>query len=188
MTKQHHCIVGWPIPGINDPRRSVISLIRNILTGRASSLFKLLLDSNGHGYSLRDSLWSFRDVGYYYIYFPMSADHLEETCQIIGERIQGLRHQLISDDELERAKTNVRINARSRFSEPWDSATFIAKLVLNSGSYTPLSMFLQQIRLVQRRQLRTVADQIFDSRRLVGIFRGPVHHLDRSAIARSLKR
>jgi predicted Zn-dependent peptidase len=187
MTKQHHCIVGWPIPGINDPRRPILSIIRNLLTGRASSMFKLLLDSNGHGYSLHNSLWSFRDVGYYYIYFPMSADHLEATCQIIGERLRTLKRDLIPASELELAQTNVAIGARSRFSEPWDSATFVAKLVLNSGTYPTLPTFLRQIRSVTRRQVRDVAQQIFDSRRMVGVFRGPVHHLDRVTIARSLK-
>jgi predicted Zn-dependent peptidase len=162
MTKQHHCIVGWPIPGINDPRRPILSIIRN-------------------------SLWSFRDVGYYYIYFPMSADHLEATCQIIGERLRTLKRDLIPASELELAQTNVAIGARSRFSEPWDSATFVAKLVLNSGTYPTLPTFLRQIRSVTRRQVRDVAQQIFDSRRMVGVFRGPVHHLDRVTIARSLK-
>ncbi|MBI2985109.1 MAG: insulinase family protein [Candidatus Kerfeldbacteria bacterium] len=185
-THQLHCLVGWPTPGVRDRRRPAIGLIRNMLSHRTSSWLKLGLDSFGHGYSLSDTCCGLEDIGWYSIYFPMSGDHLREAAQIIGRQLQRLREHLVSTEELDLAVTNLSIDTRSRFSEPWASAMFAAQQVLNLGRFIPVRQYLHLVRGFSRRQLRTIAREVLDPQRMTMVIRGPVNGLRRAQILRAL--
>lgn len=186
-TQQLHCLIGWPTPGINDPRRIVLGLIRNALTRRTSSRLKLKLDSVGHGYSLSDFYWCYSDIGEYHIYVPLSADHLTETLRIIGQEIADLRRNLMPPDELWLSKRNMSIDARAKFGESWAASVFAAQQTINAGVFRPLRVYDREVRAIKRPQVREVASDVLDQRRATVVIRGPVNGLRRGRIRQLLK-
>lgn len=181
-TKQFHVMIGWPTPGINDPRRIDVGVIRNLLTGRSSAMFKQELDAVGHGYSSEDFYWCYEDLGQYAIYLPMSYDHIYEAMQIIATGLSSLKQTLITHDDHELALENMGIDARGKASEPWDLAIFIARSLINAGSFKPLREYLRDLRSVSRTDIREAANMVFDPQRMTVIIRGPVQRLRRQRL------
>lgn len=185
-TQQVHPLIAWPTPGFTHPERIAMGLLRNMLTGRASSRLKLQLDSVGHGYSLRDYYWCWQDIGQYHIYFPHSVDHFYDALQIVATNVADLRTSLVNREELDLAVTNLSIAAKSKFGEPWGAASFAAQQVLNGGSFIPLRTYLRSLHQVTRSQVREAARNIFDPRRTLLVVRGPVSGLRRQRIKQIL--
>jgi len=186
-TKQFHLMIGWPTPGINDPRRITTGVIRNLLTGRSSARFKQELDAAGHGYSSEDFYWCYEDLGQYAIYLPMSYDHIYDAMGLIAKGLWSLKTSLITRDDHDLALANMSIDARGKASEPWNLAIFIARSLINAGTFKPLREYLRDLRSVTRTDIRETANLIFDPRRMTLIIRGPVQRLRRQRLVELLR-
>lgn len=187
-TQQLHCFLGWPLPGINDPRRMALGVIRNALTNRDDSARLLLkLDGDAHGYSLTDSFWCYRDVGAYHMYLVLSPDHLTKALRIVTAEIADLQRNLMTAEELELTKQNLAITARSKSSRALAVATFAAIQSINGGRYIPLRTYLSDLRAVTRHQVRRAAQEVLDWRRMMVVIRGPIRGLRRRELSSILR-
>ena len=185
-TQQLHCIIGWPTPGINDPRRIALGLLRNHLSHRTGSRLKNRLDSVGHGYSLSDLYWCYSDIGSYHIYFPLAVEHLLDALQNFAEEMNRVSHDLMPADKFIISLRNMSIDARTRFGNDWEAAIFAAQQMANAGAYKPIDAYLRELHRLNRSQIRQVAQELVPQRMTI-IIRGKVSGLRRTKIRHSLR-
>ncbi len=185
-TEQIYCLIGFPVFGLNNPRRNVMTLLRNHFSSRTSSRIKVALNSIGMGYSTQDYLQHFQDVGQYHFDLVISPAKLLEALSIFSQEIGQLRHQLISRDDLDLAVTNIRIATKARFDDSLEAANFTAEYIINGGQFLPLRKYFADLRHVTRHHIRLVARDIFTQSRLCVVAHGPVEQFTKRQIRHAL--
>ena len=186
-TNQVYCLIGFPVFGVNDPRRPAMSLIRNQLSNRSSSQIKIAASSLGFGYSNSDYLMHWSDVGQYHVALPVSPDRFIETLEIVGREIGQIRQLLLPPEDYELSVTNLVIGSRAKFGNPLQAATFVGEFVANAGRFMPLRHYLHSIRRVSRSKIRSVARDIFVHSRLCLVAHGPLQGITKHTIRRALR-
>ncbi len=108
-TEQYHVCFG--APGINraDERRFAMAVLDSIFGGSSSSrLFREVRENRGLAYSVGSYSEQFTDTGVAAIYVGTREDNIEEACEVIGNELENIRSEPVSDDELSRAKEHVK--------------------------------------------------------------------------------
>lgn len=172
-----HCGISFPTFGVNDPRRAALSVLKNDLSSRGSSALRVRLDSLGYGYSIRDLLMCYRDVGILSWDIIISRDKFQPMLEIVRDTFRERCHDLMTAGDLALAKTNLSVEGSSKFDQPLEAANFVACQLINAGSYTPLREFQASVESVTRHQVRSVARTILAQKRLVLVAHGPVNGL-----------
>lgn len=108
-TDQAHLILGFPSFPRTDARRPALSLLANILGGTMSSrLFIEVRERRGLAYYIRGNTWYFRDAGALVASSGVQVQKIDEAIQVIADEFRRLRDVLVTEEELERAKKNLR--------------------------------------------------------------------------------
>lgn len=185
---QQYCLIGFPVFGLNDPRRPVISLLRNHFshTQRGGSRIRLQVSGQGLGYSATDFLWHWSDVGEYHLEITVMPSQLDEMLGKVRDEIGLLRSVLIPEDQFRRSIKNAGYGAKAKFSSPLEAANFLADFTMTAGAFVPLRTFLQRIRRVTRTSIRNVARDIFVRSRMCVVIHGPTHRLRKTHIRQLL--
>jgi predicted Zn-dependent peptidase len=108
-TEQYHLCVG--APGIHraDDRRFALRVLDTILGGSSSSrLFQEVREKRGLAYSVYSYASYYADSGQVAIYVGTRPDNVAEALEVIGGELRSLQDSGVSDEELERAKENVK--------------------------------------------------------------------------------
>jgi predicted Zn-dependent peptidase len=108
-TEQYHLCVG--ARGIHraDDRRFALRVLDTILGGSSSSrLFQEVREKRGLAYAVYSYASYYADSGQVAIYVGTRPDNVGEAMKVIGYELQRLQGEPVSQDELERAKENVK--------------------------------------------------------------------------------
>jgi predicted Zn-dependent peptidase len=108
-TEQYHlCLGGRGIPR-GDERRFALRVLDTILGGATSSrLFQEVREKRGLAYSVYSYVSQFADTGQVGIYVGTRPDNVSEALAVIGEELARLRDDGVLEEELERARENVK--------------------------------------------------------------------------------
>jgi zinc protease len=99
---------GWIFPSIYSPDYATISLLNTILgsSGLSSRLYLELREKQGLAYTVR-SVWEpYRLSGNFFVYIATEPKNIDTSIKGIATEINKITTELISDEELERAKSN----------------------------------------------------------------------------------
>jgi predicted Zn-dependent peptidase len=108
-TEQYHICFGAPGLTRDDERRYGLAVLDSIFGGSTSSrLFREVREKRGLAYSVGSYNEQYTDSGLVAIYVGTREDNVEEACAIIGAELARLRSEPVSDEELARAKENVK--------------------------------------------------------------------------------
>jgi predicted Zn-dependent peptidase len=108
-TEQYHLCVGGR--GINraDERRFAMRVLDTILGGSTSSrLFQEVREKRGLAYSVYSDSSPYVDAGKVAIYVGTRPDNVGQALGVIGHELRRLQEDGVTDDELSRAKENVK--------------------------------------------------------------------------------
>jgi predicted Zn-dependent peptidase len=180
------CILGFPTFGFTHPDRIALGLLRNHFSSRISSRLSVSLEARGIGYTTRDTLWMWHDVGKFSIYLSTFPEKFLHALRAIAEEVDVLRSARISSDDLAHAKANLAVAAEGRFSEPLEAATFYATQWVNQGTTTPLPRYLPLVKRVSVEDIRSVAKHVFCPTRLVVVACGALSGIPRRTIGEAL--
>lgn len=106
---QAHIIKGWLVPTYGEPDYPAIVLLNIILgaCGLSSRLFQELRDKKGLAYVVRSSYETYKLAGNFMIYIATEPKNIEVSLAGFNEEIQKIKTDLVSDEELKNAKTNI---------------------------------------------------------------------------------
>jgi predicted Zn-dependent peptidase len=108
-TEQYHICFGAPGITRDDERRYALAVLDSILGGSSSSrLFREVREKRGLAYAVGSYSEQYTDSGMVATYVGTREENVEQVCSIIGNELQRLRGEPVSDEELARAKESVK--------------------------------------------------------------------------------
>src|SRR5690348_16220505 len=108
-TEQYHVCLGGPALSRHDERRFALRVLDTIFGGTSSSrLFQEVRERRGLAYSVYSFTSAYKDIGQIGLYVGTRAENLTEALAVVGTELARLRDQPATDDELTRAKENLK--------------------------------------------------------------------------------
>lgn len=163
-THQAHCVLGTRAYGAQDPLRTPLSLLVNMIGGPAanSQLNSLLREKNGLTYTAEAAYTPFSDVGLTTIYFGTEQEKIARCREIIDNILGEFRTRKMSSQRLAMAKKQF-IGQLSIAQQSYESAMFAAgKSLLFYGDVEQPQAIFDAILAVTPEQIMEVANEIFD--------------------------
>lgn len=163
---QTHLIVGGPGLSLRDKRRWAAEVLAIILGGGMSSrLFVRVREEHGLAYSIHTSLSSYTDTGSFETQAGLRTDRAEFGLSLICSEYDKACKNLVSEDELARAKEIFRGHFIRNLEESNALAFYGAsQLLLEKQFLTPAKVW-DAIRSVSRKDVRSVARVLLDPRK-----------------------
>lgn len=108
-TEQSHLVIGGSGLARGDDRRFAYELMNHVLGGGMSSrLFQSIREDRGLAYAVYSFAMPYGDVGAWGIYAGTTPENTDTVLNLILEELDMMISKGVADDELERAKGNVR--------------------------------------------------------------------------------
>jgi predicted Zn-dependent peptidase len=108
-TEQYHLCLGGHGIRRADERRFALRVLDTILGGSSSSrLFQEVREKRGLAYAVYSYSSQFVDSGEVALYLGTRPDNLAEAAEVVGDELRRLRDDRVSDEELDRAKENLK--------------------------------------------------------------------------------
>jgi predicted Zn-dependent peptidase len=108
-TEQYHLCLGGPGIARGDDRRFALRVLDTILGGSSSSrLFQEVREKRGLAYAVYSYAGHYVDSGQVGVYVGTRPDNVQEAMDVIGTELRRIVAEPVGEDELERAKENVK--------------------------------------------------------------------------------
>jgi predicted Zn-dependent peptidase len=106
---QTHLCLGALGPSSTDLHRFTGHVLGTVLGGSISSrLFQNVREKRGLVYSISAGLSGFMDTGSFTVYAASSKDRVDTVLSLISDEVKRLLDEAVPDDELQRAKDNLK--------------------------------------------------------------------------------
>lgn len=160
-TEQANLVLGYPgLP--RDERRWPLAVLSSILgDGSSSRLFQSVRERRGLAYAVYSFFSSLADAGAFGVYVGCHPDKVAETLEVIAEEVAAMRTTGISQDELARAKGQLRGSLVLGLEDTGSRMTRLAKAELLSGELPAQSEVLRRIDAVTTQEVTSLAAELF---------------------------
>ncbi len=162
--EQTHICLGTVSPPVASKERFCSHLLSNILGGGMSSrLFQNIREKRGLVYSIYSMLNLYHDAGALVVYAGMAPENASEVVELTLKEFGKLRHRLVSPQELKRAKENIKGSVMLSLESSSSRMTHLAQQQIYYGRFYKLEEILGAVERVTARDIRNLANRIFDS-------------------------
>jgi predicted Zn-dependent peptidase len=167
VTEQYHLCLGAPgIPRM-DERRFALRVLDTILGGSSSSrLFQEVREKRGLAYSVYSYASHYVDTGQIGLYVGTRPDNVGEAMAVIGQELRRVVEEPVSDEELDRAKENVKGRLVLSFESTLTHMNRLGGSVLMGVPLLSLDEILGEIDAVTLDDLTALAQELFVPERL----------------------
>jgi predicted Zn-dependent peptidase len=108
-TEQAHFIFGFQTCGANHEDEPALKVMNTVLGGSMSSrLFYQIRERRGLAYYIHSSLSTYNDVGLFEVSAGVNLKKVDEALRCAVAEIDKIKAEKITDEELERAKQNIK--------------------------------------------------------------------------------
>ncbi len=157
-TEQIHLCMGGPGLPLDHEQIYVLQIINTILGGGLSSrLFQEVRESRGLAYSIYSYHSSYRDTGLFCVYAGLSKNNVAQVMELVCNEIRDIQKNGITDDELRRAKDQMKGNLFLSLENVSTRMSRLAKSQLYLGKVVPPEEVVEKINQVTAEQIREVA-------------------------------
>jgi len=172
--EQVHFCLGTAAYSKKQTERYSLSILNNVLGGNMSSrLFQEIREKRGLAYAIGSYGRSYEDGGYFCVYGGTSPTTYDQVVELTRTEFDKVRKEGISDDELSKAKTQVRgalvlglESMSARMNRYGDN-------ILSYGRVVPLEEILTNYEAVSQESIAEVAKQVLDPEQLTLTAIGP---------------
>jgi predicted Zn-dependent peptidase len=172
--EQSHVCIGAPGHEQRHEDRYVSYILNTILGGSMSSrLFQNVRERRGLAYSVYSGLSSYRDTGLFSVYAGCASSKVSEVISVVLDELRLIRRELVSDDELTRAKDHLKGSLMLSLENTASRMSHLARQEIYFGRHFTLDETLAGIDAVTRADILRVADMLFGNATLVGTVLGP---------------
>jgi predicted Zn-dependent peptidase len=165
--EQTHLVLGTPAPPIASEARYCAHLLCNILGGGMSSrLFQNIREKRGLVYSIYSMLNQYRDAGTLVVYAGTAPGTASEVVELTLKELGRLRNRPVSSRELVRAKENIKGSIMLSLESSSSRMSNLAQQMLYHDHFHELEEILEAVERVTARDVREMANDLFDASRL----------------------
>jgi predicted Zn-dependent peptidase len=161
--EQTHICLGTISPPVASEERYCAHLLSNILGGGVSSrLFQNIRERRGLVYSIYSMLNLYRDSGSLVVYAGAAPEKASQVVNLVLKEFSRLRESLVSSSELRRAKEYVKGSVMLSLESSSSRMTHLAQQLIYYGRFYKLEEILEAVDRVTARDIRNLANKIFD--------------------------
>lgn len=166
----------------------LVKLLAIILGGSMSSrLFSEIRERRGLAYSVRTGAEFYSDSGYLTTTTGIKLNHEEEVVKLIVSAYQRISQELVSEEELNRAKDMLRGRLAISLESSDDVANWYGRQAILRKKYFTPEEYLKEISKITANDLRRVARKIFVEHNLNLALIGPIDTKKENALKKILK-
>ena len=165
--EQVQICLGVPAPRITDESRYATLILNTVLGGGMSSrLFQTIREERGMAYSVFSDLSPYRDTGTLCVYAGTSANKALETIDLIMIEFRKLKEELLPDEELTRAKDQLKGNILMGLESSNSRMANLARQEIYFGQFFTAEEIAARIDAVEASQVQAMAQRLFDPERI----------------------
>ncbi len=162
--EQFHLCLGFPCPGVLSEQRYCLYLLSSILGGGMSSrLFQNIREKKGLVYGIESSLSLQQDAGALLVTAGTAPEAAAKVVRLILREFRLMREKLVSSQELKRAKECVKGALMLSLESSTSRMAHLAHQQMYYERVHSPGEILRAIDHVRARDIRTMADTVFDS-------------------------
>jgi predicted Zn-dependent peptidase len=165
--EQVQICLGVPAPPITDDNRYATLILNTVLGGGMSSrLFQTIREERGMVYSIYSDLSPYRDTGTLCVYAGTSAGKALEVVDLILGEFAKLKQELLSEEELTRAKDQVKGNILMGLESSNSRMANLARQEMYFHNFFTVDEVIARIEEVEAAQVQAMAQRLFDPNRI----------------------
>src|SRR5580698_8103576 len=162
--EQVQICLGVPAPPITDENRYTTLILNTVLGGGMSSrLFQTIREERGLAYSVYSDLSPYRDTGTLCVYAGTSAGKALEVVDLVLSELRSIKQSPISDEELTRAKDQLRGNILLGLESSNSRMANLARQEMYFGQFFTVDEIIAHIEEVDAGQVQAMAQKLFHS-------------------------
>jgi predicted Zn-dependent peptidase len=173
-TEQVHVV--WGVEGVTYASRDrFAAYLLNIYLGggMSSQLFQEIREKNGLAYTVYSNLSSFADSGVFSVYAATGMNQVTLCLKLIEECVEKLKRDLLSEEELQTIKDNLKGTILLNFDSVESRMSAIAKNQIFLEKVVTVQEVCNLIDAVTPEEFRRVARRIFRHGRRSILLMGP---------------
>lgn len=184
--EQVHLCMGTPGIVATDPDRYVLAIIDSILGGGMSSrLFQEVREKRGLAYSISSYEIMYAKAGIFGVYAGCSPKYADQVVDLVVEELSKVKTDGFTEDELRRAKDQLRGGMLLSMETPRHRMSRMARNELYFGRLIPPDEVIADMERVTLADVKRVANQLFDTRRMTMTVVGPVRKIKTPALEKA---
>jgi predicted Zn-dependent peptidase len=184
-TEQYHLCLGAPGISRSDRRRFAASLLDGILGGSASSrLFQEIREKRGMAYAVYSFTGQYTDTGLVGIYLGTREDNLAACVEIAAEQVADIAAGNLRDQELERAKENVKGRIMLSMESTSNRMSRLGKSLITDTELLSFDRIIAEIDAVEPAAVSELAGLLLAPERLSAACVGPSEERFHEAVGR----
>jgi predicted Zn-dependent peptidase len=167
VTEQYHLCLGAPGIPRGDDRRFALRVLDTLLGGSSSSrLFQEVREKRGLAYAVYSYASHYQDTGQIGVYVGTRPDNVAEAMTVIGAELARVVAEPVSEEELERAKENVKGRMVLSFESTLTHMNRLGGAVLMGVPLLSIDEMLAAIDAVTLDDVAALAQELFAPDRL----------------------
>jgi predicted Zn-dependent peptidase len=179
----HVCLGALGVPR-GDDRRFALRILDAIFGGLSSSrLFQAVREERGLAYSVYSFSGQYQDTGQIGLYVGTRPDNLAEAMKVVGEELARLREQPATEEELERAKENVKARVVLALESTGARMNRLGGALLYDQPVMEVDEVMARMDAVTLDDLRSLTSELWAPGRLSAAGIGPDEDAFHSALA-----
>ena len=162
--EQAHMVLGFEGVAYSTDNYYPSIVFSTILGGGMSSrLFQEVREKRGLVYSVYSFANSHTKSGLFGIYAGTTKEELKELMPVVCEEIRKIRTDLVSEQELKRAKTQLKASMLMALESSSATVEVLARQMLIFNRVISVDEMVERIEKISREDIRTIANQIFET-------------------------
>ncbi|HEX2714114.1 MAG TPA: pitrilysin family protein [Candidatus Acidoferrales bacterium] len=160
--EQVHICLGVPSYPMAHERRFAAAVLNNILgSGMSSRLFQNIREKQGLAYAVFSELSPYRDTGLLSIYAGTALETAGQVVRLVAEEFRNLKQQPVSEEELRRAKDNLKGSLVLSLESTGARMSNLARQEMYFGRFFSTDELLASIEGVTREEVQQIAQEFF---------------------------
>lgn len=174
-TEQTHMALGFHGLRRDHPQRHALALLHVVLGGNMSSrLFNEIREKRGLAYEIGTQVKRYRDTGAFLVHAGIDNNRVPETTRLIMRELNKCKDRLISESEFARAKEFYLGQLMLALEDTMDHMLWIGEATSTLDKTYSLGDIIREAKKVKLKDLREVAREVFQPRKLSLALIGPV--------------
>ncbi|MCL1594009.1 MAG: insulinase family protein [Actinomycetia bacterium] len=168
-TEQAHLIFGSPSIVRDDDRRFALTLADHVLGGGMSSrLFREIRETRGLAYAVHSFRMPFLDAGASAVYVGTTPSQTDEVLRIVRDEIEKVINDGITEEELERAKGNIKGSLALGLEDANSRMTRLGRTELTGMEHLTVDETVERIAAIDNEDIKAAAKVAYSGPYVLG--------------------